>query len=597
MTKLGKKIVLFQVLSMAFLSSTCFAQISAPQFKMLNNDGVNLLTSSNINIQYPTLEIKDDILSFSGINGNNLTYSRYYPKIGPWFNNMYGVASIDIPNVYVQIGESSYIFSSIYPMQTINGVTSFGDANGNSIRMDINAAGLVTIRLITKDGVAYIFDNHYNNLVYLGKIEYPSGMYRKYYYKTFSSGSPYGPEVRLQSVVQSDGLQLKLLYRSNTYQSNSADWRFVTSATIFNQSHFYCDPAADQCASGLESWPTASFSGPSTGFAPIGQVAIDKTITSSGAGRSYKRDSYGRIIGVSKTDPYAESLTFFYVGNSYAVMKTKSDSGIENTYTSTRISYTGPFGPLNRYIVKENSSYDGSSNYYYFDEGKGDMPYEIKDELGRSTKLEMRLNDNHYTKITFPEGNYDTYSYDPRFNITSKYSYPKPGSNLNPRTETQGFASSCVNINNCNKPSFYIDANGRKYDFLYTDFGEKSSEMGPPPLPGGARPLKRYTYVQRSAYILNSSGALVSPYGMMWVPDSIVECQTSAGDDTPACDPSAFIRTTSYVYGQAGTPDSLMVKGVLVSANGETLTTCFQYDKFRRLISETKPRAGLSSCP
>jgi RHS repeat-associated protein len=54
---------------------------------------------------------------------------------------------------------------------------------------------------------------------------------------------------------------------------------------------------------------------------------------------------------------------------------------------------------------------------------------------------------------------------------------------------------------------------------------------------------------------------------------------------------------TTYEYGSNGTANNLRVKGQVVSADGISLRTCFRYDDQGNKISETRPRAVLSSCP
>jgi hypothetical protein len=39
-----------------------------------------------------------------------------------------------------------------------------------------------------------------------------------------------------------------------------------------------------------------------------------------------------------------------------------------------------------------------------------------------------------------------------------------------------------------------------------------------------------------------------------------------------------------------------MLRGVAVTADGQTLRTCYGYDRDGNKISETKPRAGLAVC-
>lgn len=44
-------------------------------------------------------------------------------------------------------------------------------------------------------------------------------------------------------------------------------------------------------------------------------------------------------------------------------------------------------------------------------------------------------------------------------------------------------------------------------------------------------------------------------------------------------------------------PNNLILRGTVVDAGGLSLRTCTSYDALGNKISETKPRAGLASCP
>jgi YD repeat-containing protein len=106
------------------------------------------------------------------------------------------------------------------------------------------------------------------------------------------------------------------------------------------------------------------------------------------------------------------------------------------------------------------------------------------------------------------------------------------------------------------------------------------------------------TYTQRYAYIKNSGGTLVAAASPIWVKSTETECQTVTGSSPAAvCDGAAPQKTTTYEYGATGTGQSLLVKGMVVTADSTSLRTCYGYDQWGNKISETTPRAGLASCP
>lgn len=176
---------------------------------------------------------------------------------------------------------------------------------------------------------------------------------------------------------------------------------------------------------------------------------------------------------------------------------------------------------------------------------------------------------------------------------------PKPGSGLADEVTqyTYGDINNGATYQNLAKPRTRVDPKGNETDWQYASWGGTLSEMDPAPTAGAARPLKLYTYVQKYAYIKNSGGSLVAASAPIWLPASETLCQTVAGSNSPTCDTSAPEEVTTYQYGANGTADNLLLRGKVVTADGVSLRTCYGYDHWANKVSETKPNAGLSSCP
>lgn len=204
----------------------------------------------------------------------------------------------------------------------------------------------------------------------------------------------------------------------------------------------------------------------------------------------------------------------------------------------------------------------------------------------------------YLTSITSPEGNKTWFlSRDERF--PSYRFVAKPSSGL--PDITQGAQTMppppCSNPITCHLPLTIADANGNVTQYAYDQtHGGPLFEMRPAPTPGAARPLKLYAYALKYAYIKNSAGALIPAASPIWLIQSETQCQTVAGSDSPTCDAGAQQTVTTYEYGADGTPDNLLVRGKVVTADGVSLRTCMSYDSYRRKISETRARAGLTVC-
>ncbi len=243
-------------------------------------------------------------------------------------------------------------------------------------------------------------------------------------------------------------------------------------------------------------------------------------------------------------------------------------------------------------------------------------PCSMTDALGYTTSFAYegahQYNDTGsiYTDGTFlreavyPEGNKYQAQYNGPFHVVSlETMVPKPGSSLTSISKQYGYDAPCTGTGGsyarCAKPTWIKDPKGNETDFSYGTHGGLTSAMKPAPTTGASRPLSLKTYVQKYAYVKNSGGTLVQAATAIWVLSSETECQTvaGAGNGTPTCDSGGPQITKSYQYGADGTADNLLVRGIAVTADGQTRRTCFGYDVYSRKISETKPNAGLGVCP
>jgi hypothetical protein len=196
------------------------------------------------------------------------------------------------------------------------------------------------------------------------------------------------------------------------------------------------------------------------------------------------------------------------------------------------------------------------------------------------------------TEVDYPEGNKYLAAYGgPANRISEERWVAKPGSGLPDRTVSYGYTIGY------SEPTSKTDANHNVTNWTYTSFQAVESEMQPAPSAGAARPLKRYTYAQKTAWIKNSGGTLVSTNQPIWLPSTETLCQTVAGSNSPVCDSAAPQTVTTYQYGADGTADNLLLHGKAVSSGGTTLRTCYGYDAYSRKISETAPNANLATCP
>jgi YD repeat-containing protein len=152
------------------------------------------------------------------------------------------------------------------------------------------------------------------------------------------------------------------------------------------------------------------------------------------------------------------------------------------------------------------------------------------------------------------------------------------------------------NIKAQSKPLWIKDANGNFTRWTYApEHGGVLTETGP--AVDGVTPQKRNTYVQRQARLWDGSAA--GP--PVWLLERTAFCRTgNPATGGGGCAAGAADEVvTAYDYGPESGPNNLLLRGQAVTADGQTLRTCFAYDAQGRKISETSPggTAGLSACP
>jgi len=214
-------------------------------------------------------------------------------------------------------------------------------------------------------------------------------------------------------------------------------------------------------------------------------------------------------------------------------------------------------------------------------------------------------------KATYPESNILQIDRDFLGNAATVTEVPKVGSGLASRVSSQafqwgttpntlcGFTTTVL----CDKPISRTDAKGNQTDFTYDPAHGGVLTKTLPAVQVDAtgpliRPQMRYEYAQRYALVKNSSGAFVQASSPVWVLVRERSCRKTAASGQTCAGGAADEVITDYDYGPAsGAANNLLLRGVAVTADGQTLRTCYKYDANGRKLSETQPKAGLAVCP
>lgn len=235
--------------------------------------------------------------------------------------------------------------------------------------------------------------------------------------------------------------------------------------------------------------------------------------------------------------------------------------------------------------------------------GTGGMPQSIVDPLGRTTTIVYEAADRlenetvDVAAVTEPEGGRTDYLRDSRGNIYQTIRRAKPGSGIADITSTAAYTSTCSDPKTCNKPSSVTDPNLNTTSYTYASaHGGVLTETGA--AVGGVQPVKRYAYAQHYAWLAASGGGYVQAASPVWLVSEERTCRTSATVGAACAAGGADEVVVSYQYeaGNASNPSNLLLKGKAVTADGQTLRTCYGYDGEGNKIWETEPRAGLSTC-
>lgn len=219
------------------------------------------------------------------------------------------------------------------------------------------------------------------------------------------------------------------------------------------------------------------------------------------------------------------------------------------------------------------------------------------------------------TEIDHPEGDSELFTYDAMANITQHQRVPKPGSGQSMITLRAGYpeGSACFPYQfstangaspppiTCTRPLWTKDGNGNETDYTWdAATGQMLTETRPANA-SGVRPQTRYAYSWLYAFWSNGSGGFTQASTPISVKSSESRCRNSAatGNASAPCSGNDEVLTT-YQYGpQDGSQANyLLLRGVTVSFQGSSQTTCYTYDGLGNKISETKALGTTgATCP
>ena len=405
-----------------------------------------------------------------------------------------------------------------------------------------------------------------------------------YQTSSFSSNPPVPISFRIKNISTSRGFFIQYEYERDAAPTSLAhltSWRTVTKISGASLAHVYCNTSSVTiCLDAENEGNFVTFDYSDGAKITRGNGEITKyRINSSGALEISNPTTNSSLTATKSTsiqcdDDYVNQIT--------------SDG---STWNYNYNCYEGEQG--NDWNLTRTSPLGG--NLFATGITRDSVPELMQDELLRLYSWGANRTQG-YTSLSHPEGGRSYITRDARNNVIEGGRFAKD--NVTKLvTYKASYPAICGNFLTCNQPTWVQDGKGNQTDYTYDPLhGGVMTETGPADA-NGVRPQKRYEYAQRYAWLRNSGGGYSQAVTPIWVRTKEEYCMTSTASGGNCAGGASDEVEKIYDYGPNSGPNNLLLRGVVVVANGQSLRTCYGYDRMGRKISETQPLANLTSCP
>lgn len=394
------------------------------------------------------------------------------------------------------------------------------------------------------------------------------------------SAYPYGG--RLRSIVSNRGYMIQYEYEREeapTSIAQYAAWKRPVKISGGSLAHVYCDTSGVAVCPGISSvGNSATIAYFANGYEMTHASGFKKRIESPG--------QYQLIVSTPGTNDQLKAGPGYIACDDHPNLGSVTRNQQTWTYAyeqcvaeergvSWYLTRTDPQGRTIK--LRQLSAYS--------------MPDQYTDELGRESSFAASPTVG-YAGFGYTEGNDVGKSLSSRNALAGRYLRGKNGGTI---STSASYDPVCSNLITCNRPNTTTDAKGNVTSYTYNPVhGGVLTVTGP--AVNGVAPQTRYEYAQKYARLMTASGGHAPAASPIWMLVREKFCRTTQGSVSGCAGGGADEVVTEYDYGPDSGPNNLLLRGVAVTADGQTRRTCFSYDQMGRKISETKSRAGLASC-
>jgi YD repeat-containing protein len=512
-------------------AATAQSQPIPPEHYTLDPRGVDLVSGG---FNYGTAEVA---IGPPGAGG--LSYGRVFTNSG-WRDTAIGSISASGTALVVSVGPISEEFVN-------DGSGNYTSKYNNGSTIDF---GYPTVTVTDRFGAVAIFDRDLgttNSNPYgateglITSYSTPDGSVTTYTYGSGPRCVAYGPSgqcvlwepvYRLSAITNNRGYMIKYSYRSNDAQTNGY-WE-VANVRGINLAVDFCDAAADTCATFTETWPSVSY-----------DTAVPPTTATDQSGRVTTYGySGGQIASIRYPGATSADLSVAYNAAPDFRVNAVIDASGAWTYgysVSSLVQTTSVSGPLGQSLTVLTDITTGRAT-------------SVTDALSNTWSYQYD-SDLRVTRVTQPEGDYATYTYDSRSNLVGTTWIPK--TNTIPAITTSAtYLTSCASPATpatCNRAVSTTDARGAVTDYDWDETtGLLVSVTAPAPTTGAARPQTRLTYDDLQARYRNSPTTFVNG-SVLWLPVEVSACATGT-----SCDGAANEVLTTTVYPTPSAANNLL---------------------------------------